>query len=136
VQPHKPFTAAELDKLRLQELAKLNEYTKRQANKRLAPAQRVAAATGIAELQRAADRRVSAELKREQALRDQLARERAKAKAPPPPPPPSSRTTPPPPSSRAPSRQTTGPSAPPKKKPDSKQTCLLNEDTGQYVCPQ
>jgi hypothetical protein len=136
VQPHKPLTAAELDKLRLQELSKLNEYTKRQANRRLPVPQRVAAAKGIADLQRAADQRLKAELKREQALRDQLARERAKSKAPPPPPPPSSRTTTPAPRTQSPKHQSSTPTAAPKRKPDASQTCLFNQDTGQYVCPQ
>jgi hypothetical protein len=118
--------------LRLRELDQLNAYTKRQANKRLPLSQRNAAAHGIADLQRAADRRLQAELKREQALREQLARERAKAHAPPPPPPPSSapRTTP---SSRppAPKRQSTTPS----RSGPNKGTCLLDQDTGQYICP-
>jgi DNA-directed RNA polymerase specialized sigma24 family protein len=135
VPPHKPLTAAELDKLRLRELDQLNAYTRRQANKDLPPAQRNAAAQGIANLQREADRRLRAELKREQALRDQLARERARAKAPPPPPPPPGSQRTPAPQRQAPRRHNTTPSGP-HKRGQVEQTCLLDQDTGQYICPQ
>jgi hypothetical protein len=135
-QSHKPLTPAELDKLRLRELNQLNEYTRRQANGKLSTAQRNAAARGIGDLQRAADRRLRAELKREQVLRDQLSRERAKAKAPPPtfreP-----RPTSPAQRARPPQRQSTTPSRTPQRRRQAEQqTCLLDQDTGQYICPQ
>lgn len=135
IQPHKPLTPAELDKLRLRELRQLNRFTKRQANNRLSPAQRNDAARGIAGLQHAADHRLNAELRREQVLRDQLARERAKANAPPPPPPPSAprrRTSKPSTSSTQTTPSTTAPSG----GRHSNETCLLDQDTGQYICPQ
>jgi len=138
--PHGPLTAAELDKLRLRELQQLNDYTRRQANKRLSPAQRSSAAQGIADLQRAADKRLQAELKREATLREQLARARSKSSAsPPPPPPPSSyrRQTPPAPHrNTTPTHQGTTPSKSPPNRQQVEKTCLLDQDTGQYVCPQ
>jgi hypothetical protein len=137
VQPHKPLTPAELDKLRLRELNQLSDYTKRQANRRLTPSQRNEAGRGIADLQRAADKRLQAELRREQSLRDQLARSRAKAKAPPPPPrpgsPPTTNAAPTPRAQRPSSDRRTAPSKAPSKQ---QQTCLLDQDTGQYICPQ
>jgi hypothetical protein len=137
VIPHRQLTPSELDKLRLRELQQLNAYTKRQADRRLSPAQRNSAAQGIADLQRAADKRLQAELKREAALREQLARAKAKSNAPPPPPPPpSSHGTP----ARQPRRNTsthqgTTPSNSPSSQQQVQKTCLLDQDTGQYVCP-
>jgi hypothetical protein len=135
VKTHKPLTPAELDKLRLRELNQLNDYTRSQADRRLSTAKRQAAARGIDSLQRAADRRLQAELKREQVLRDQLARERAKRNAPPPPSAPRP-TTKPVPRTQTPKRQTTSPSNPPRNKADANQSCLLDQDSGQYICPQ
>jgi hypothetical protein len=134
--PHKVLTPAELDRLRLRELQQLNAYTKRQADKRLSPVERKSAAQGIANLQRAADERLQAELKREAALREQLARAHAKANAPPPPPPSNSSKPTRRPQRPSSTQQTTTPSNSQPSQQQVKKTCLFDQDTGQYVCPQ
>jgi hypothetical protein len=135
-KPHKPLTPAQLDKLRLRELRMLSKYTKRQADKRLSVDQRSAAARQIDELRREAQRRLRAQSKRDQAARDRLARERAKSKAPPPPAPTAPTKTAPAPKRSAPKQESTGPSGAPKNQDEADKTCLMDQDSGQYICPQ
>lgn len=136
VKPHKPLTAALLDKLRLRELRQLRAYSKRQADSSLPARQRRAAARRIASIERAARARLRAQRKREDALREREARERARRNAPAPPPAVTPRRTAPSPRTEQPDRQSSSPAGPPANQEEADQTCLLNQDTGQYICPQ
>jgi hypothetical protein len=129
-----PLTPEQLDKLRLRELEQLSRYTRRQANRRLSTDDRAAAERGIRALRRAAERRLRAQQRREDVLREQLARERARSNAPPPPPAPRTRA----PSRRAPSqtRQGPAPGSAPSTGERTQETCLLQEETGEYICPE
>jgi hypothetical protein len=138
--PHVALTPSQLDKLRLRELRMLRRYARRQADKRLSSTEREAAARQIAALKREAERRLRAQSRRELAAREQLAREKARAKAPPPPPPRaptrSSTPTPAPAKKPQPKRQSTNDDGTPRNKDEADKTCLLDEDSGQYICPQ
>jgi hypothetical protein len=137
VKPHKPLTAALLDKLRLRELRQLREYSKRQADSSLPARQRRSAARRIAAIERAAQQRLRAQRKREAALADREARQRARDQASAPPPPPSAER----PRSQRPTRPETPerdgstPAGPPRNREEADKTCLLNEESGQYICP-
>jgi DNA-directed RNA polymerase specialized sigma24 family protein len=138
-KPHKPLTAALLDKLRLRELRQLRAYSKRQSDSSLPARERRAAARRVTAIERAAQQRLRAQQKREAALRDREARQRAQQRAPAPPPAPSSQTPrspsrPTPPRSSQPQQQAPAqPTAPTRDEAD--QTCLMDEDSGQYICP-
>lgn len=135
VKPHKPLTAALLDKLRLRELRQLRDYGRRQADTSLPARQRRAASRRITALERAARARLLAQQRREAALRDRQARQNARTQAPPPPPTSPRRTTPAAPTT-PPRTQTPAPGAPPADRDDAEQKCLRDESTGQYICPQ
>ena len=141
VKPARPLTAAELDHLRMAELDHLRLYAKRQADKALSPQERLQAAREIERIRRVALRRLGASARREERLRQELAKARAKArenaaknKAD---------------AQAAPQRQTTTPAAPPKQQSSAQPTtttpaqtnttqesgCLYNESDGTYVCP-
>jgi hypothetical protein len=133
-KPRKPLTAALLDKLRLRELRQLRDYTKRQADTRLPARQRRAAARRISAIERAARARLRAQQRREAVIRDREARQRARDQAPPAPAS-SPADRPPAPSQPRPRPQTTTPSTPPANRDDAERSCLLDENTGQYICP-
>ncbi|MDX6651016.1 MAG: hypothetical protein QOJ97_2967 [Solirubrobacteraceae bacterium] len=136
VTPHKPLTAALLDKLRLRELRQLGIYGRRQADASLPARQRLAASRRIAALERAAQQRLLAQQKRDAALRDRQARQRAQTQAPPPPPSSSAPQRPasPSPRTQTPQNQSTTP-APPANRQEADKNCLMDENTGQYICP-
>lgn len=137
VAPHKPLTAALLDKLRLRELRQLRAYGRRQADKSLPARERRAATRRITAIERAARARLRAQQRRDAALRDREARQRARTQAPPPPPAssqprPTTRT----PRTQPPQNQRTTPTGPPRNRQEADQTCLMDQETGQYICPQ
>jgi hypothetical protein len=141
VSPHKPLTAALLDKLRLRELSQLRAYGKRQADTSLPARQRQAASQRIAALERAARDRILAQQRRDAALRDLQARQRAQRRAAPPPPPastptPRSPSTSTPPRTQRPQPQPPATHQPPGNRHQADQTCLMDQNTGQYICPQ
>jgi hypothetical protein len=138
VAPHKPLTAALLDKLRLRELRQLRDYGRQQANASLPARQRRAAAQRIAALELAARQRLLAQQKQDAALRDRQARQRAQNQAPPPPPPTSrpQRPTTRPPRNQTPTNQSTTPAGAPPTRSQADKSCLMDENTGQYICPQ
>jgi hypothetical protein len=138
VTSHQPLTAAMLDKLRLRELRQLRIYGRQQADTSLPARQRRAATQRIAALERAAQQRILAQQKRDAALRDRQARQRAQTQAPPPPPTSSAprRPTPTAPRPQTPQNQSTTPAGPPQNRHQADQTCLMDESTGQYICPQ
>jgi hypothetical protein len=137
-KPHKPLTAALLDKLRLRELRQLSAYGRQQADQSLPARQRRAASRRIAALERAARARLRAQQRQVAAQRDREAAARARSNAPPPPPPTLAPrpTTPTRPHAQAPPRQTTTPGAPPQNRQQADRSCLRDEETGQYICPQ
>lgn len=143
--PHKPLTPQQLDKLRLAELLALKRYTKQQADKNLSAEQRQLAAKKVSLLRQLAISREEAAARvkaLKQAQRDQRRQQRADARA---------RRI----AARREQQQqqtTTSPSQPPKSpggtgtKPKSggsppssgsqQQSCLYNQDTGEYICQQ
>ncbi len=132
-KPRKPLTAALLDKLRLRELRQLRAYGQREADRSLPVRQRRAASRRVAALERAARERLRAERRREAAARERVAREQARSQAPPPPPPdpkPAPRTQ------RTEPKTETTPSGPPRNRDEAERSCLLDENTGQYICPR
>lgn len=136
-KPHKPLTAALLDKLRLRELRQLRKYTRRQADRSLPARQRRAATRRITAIERAARQRLAAQRRREAALRDREARERARSQAPPPPAPTRAAPATPTPRRETPRPATDpAPTGPPASRDDADRSCLLDENSGQYICPQ
>lgn len=141
-KPHKPLTAAELDGLRLKEVAMLRTYEKRQADKRLSQSQRDYAARKVAALQDLARQRLEvrrherALAKRERALaREELAAERRRQNG-------GADTQKQPATEdqpyQAPKQQQTSttPSDSAPTQQEAQQECIEDQDSGQYICPQ
>jgi hypothetical protein len=122
---YKELTPRELDKLRLNELKQLKQYSQQQQNRSLSFDQRRSASERAARLAETARRRLAAaraEARRRAALRRRQRPRRQHAVKPPPPPAPTK------PSGH---KQPSGGGS---SKPDYSQ-CLYDEKTGSYLCP-